>query len=61
MRIRVLTAKPGLPAGTVIDVSDAEGKAWLMPDGTAGDGEVTKDSVTRQTAKAEKATADPTK
>ena len=57
MRVRILTAMPGFPAGTVTEVDDAQGRAWL---GT-GSVEETKDKVTRDKPKAETATNDPTK
>lgn len=56
-RIRILTGKPGFPAGTVTEMEESDAARWL---GT-GDGEETKDRVTRQAGKAETATADPTK
>ena len=35
MRIRVLTAKPGFPAGKIVDMEPAEAHGWL----SSGDGE----------------------
>ena len=57
MRVRILTAMPGLPAGTVLEMDDARASGLIG----RGDAEVTKDKVTRQVEKAETATADPTK
>lgn len=49
MKIRVLTAKPGHPAGSVIDVDGAEAKRWL----DAGEGEKVVGGKAVETASAE--------
>ena len=52
MKIRVLTAKPGFPASTIVDMEPAEAQRWLA----SGDGE--KVNAKAGAATAETATAD---